>query len=403
MSSVSARSISGYLRSDGRKGIRNYLLVVYLVECAHHVAREITLPYRERDVQIAGFGGCYPNKYAAAMLERICTHPNCGTVLLVSLGCEGFNRNALREAIASSGRPVETLVIQGSGGTRKTILEGQAWVRNALDQMDGVPRVSLGVEDLILGAVCGGSDATSGLASNPAIGRSLDTLVSDGTTAIFEEPGELLGCETAMCERARTPGVAEAIRGTMTKAERYYSKMGHNSISLGNMEGGLTTIEEKSMGSYAKTGNCEIVGVLKPGVVPTHPGMYMLDIVPDGEPRFGYPNINDNAEIAELAACGAHMILFSTGRGSVVGAAVTPVIKICGNPETYEMLQDDMDVNAGGLLRGEADLDEVGQAITDCVYAVAAGTATRSEALGHQEFVLNYKSFEPLGPGCLPA
>ena len=155
--------------------------------------------------------------------------------------------------------------------------------------------------------------------------------------------------------------------------------------------------------AYAKSGASRISGLLKPGDVPPRGGLYLLDVVPDGEVRFGFPNINDNAEIAELIACGSHLILFSTGRGSVVGSAISPVIKVCANPETFRCLGDDMDVDAGRILEGRASLDEVGREIHDLSLAVARGASTKSETLGHQEFVLTYKSFEPLGPGCLPA
>lgn len=128
-----------------------------------------------------------------------------------------------------------------------------------------------------------------------------------------------------------------------------------------------------------------------------------MDVVPDGEPRFGFPNIADNAEIVELIASGCHLILFTTGRGSVVGSAISPVIKICANPETYRNLADDMDVNAGRIIEGEADLDEVGDEIYRQLQSVAAGNPSKSEALGHQEFILTYKTFEPIGPACLPA
>jgi altronate hydrolase len=141
---------------------------------------------------------------------------------------------------------------------------------------------------------------------------------------------------------------------------------------------------------------------VKPGIAPPRKGLYLLDVVPDGEVRFGFPNINDNAEIAELIACGAHVILFSTGRGSVVGSAIAPVIKVCANPQTYRRMRDDMDVDAGRILEGEATLPAVGREIYDLVHRVGNGEATKSEALGHQEFILTYKSFEPLGPACLP-
>jgi len=179
--------------------------------------------------------------------------------------------------------------------------------------------------------------------------------------------------------------------------------LGHGSFAPGNAEGGLTTMEEKSMGAYAKSGASRISGLLKPGDIPPRGGLYLLDVVPDGEVRFGFPNINDNAEIAELIACGSHVILFSTGRGSVVGSAISPVIKVCANPETYRRMSEDMDVDAGKILEGRASLDEVGREIFDLSLAVARGAQTKSEELGHQEFVLTYKSFEPIGPSCLPS
>ena len=131
--------------------------------------------------------------------------------------------------------------------------------------------------------------------------------------------------------------------------------------------------------------------------------MYLLDVVPDGPVCFGFPNINDTAEIAELIACGSHIILFSTGLGSVVGSAISPVVKVCANPQTYRRMTEDMDVNAGRILDGEASLDEVGNEIFTRTLRTAAGEKTASELLGHQEFVLTYKSFTPLGPACLPA
>jgi altronate hydrolase len=136
--------------------------------------------------------------------------------------------------------------------------------------------------------------------------------------------------------------------------------------------------------------------------VPPTPGLYLLDIVPEGDLRWGFPNINDNAEIAELIACGSHVILFTTGRGSVVGSAISPVIKVCANPETYARMPEDMDVDAGRVLNGEATIDEVATELLELIVATAAGRQTASEALGHREFVLTYKSAEPAGPSCLP-
>jgi len=393
---------NAFLRADGRKGIRNTLVVAYLVECAHHVAREIAYPFRERGVHLIGFGGCYPNDYAARMMRMLCTHPNVGGAVLLSLGCESFNRGALREAIAASGRPVEMLVIQQSGGTRKSIEQGRRAVERMLAEIEAGPRAPLRMDEFIVGTVCGGSDATSGITANPGIGRAFDLLVGQKAGCIFEETGELIGCEDIMTARAVTPELGHILRESVEKAARYYTVLGHGSFAPGNAEGGLTTQEEKSMGAYAKSGASGISGLLKPGDVPPRGGLYLLDVVPDGEVRFGFPNINDNAEIAELIACGSHVILFSTGRGSVVGSALSPVIKVCGNPETYRRMSDDMDIDAGRILEGRASLDEVGREIFDLSLSVARGAQTKSEALGHQEFVLTYKSFEPIGPSCLP-
>jgi altronate dehydratase large subunit len=394
--------LQGFLRSDGRKGIRNCIVVAYLVECAHHVAREIVDSFKGQQVHLIGFGGCYPNAYADRMMNKLCTHPNVGGALLLSLGCESFNRHRLEENIAKTGRPVSTVVIQQTGGTRKSVDAGKMWVENALRQIAEVARAPLQVDELVVGTVCGGSDATSGISANPAVGRAFDMLVKQGAATIFEETGEMIGLENVMSARAITPELGHELKRSVEKAAYYYKQMGHASFAPGNAEGGLTTIEEKSIGAYCKSGDSPISGLIKPGDVPRRGGLYLLDVVPDGEPRFGFPNINDNAEIAELIACGSHVILFTTGRGSVVGSAISPVVKICANPETYERMSDDMDINAGKILRLEASVDEVGEEIYDKVLEVAAGRQSCSESLGHQEFVLTYKSFEPIGPACLP-
>lgn len=393
--------MKAWLRHDGRKGIRNVIIVAYLVECAHHVARAIVTKADSPDVQLIGFPGCYPNDYAMKIMQAVCTHPNVGGVLLLSLGCEGFNREGLANAISASDRPVKTLVIQQSGGTLSTIEKGiqaLAEIKNALTP----PQAQIAVNELVVGTICGGSDGTSGISANPAVGHCFDRLVQNNATCIFEETGELIGCEQIMMERAATPALAQEIEASLNKAAEYYHIMGYGSFAPGNAEGGLTTQEEKSMGAYSKSGNSKIAGLIKPGDIPPAGGLYLLDVVPDGEPRFGFPNISDNAEIVELIACGAHTILFTTGRGSVVGSAISPVIKICANPETYRNLSEDMDVNAGRVLDGEATPKEVGQEIYQQVLAVADGAQSRSEALGHQEFILTYKQFEPIGPSCLP-
>ncbi|MGJ8527234.1 UxaA family hydrolase [Maritalea sp.] len=394
--------MNGYLRSDGRKGIRNITLVVYLVECAHHVARNVAQQFAPQKVQVVGFPGCYPNEYAQSMMERLCTHPNVGAVLLVSLGCEGFNKLRLQDVVAQSGRDVSVLTIQGEGGTRSTIEKGVSWIKDIGEKLDHMPTVPMDMSELVVGTICGGSDGTSGLTANPGIGRAFDQLVEKGAACIFEETGELIGCEHHMAERAVTPELATELINSVNKAANYYEVLGYPSFAPGNADGGLSTIEEKSMGAYAKSGRSQISGLIKPGDIPPAGGLYLLDVVPDGEVRFGFPNIVDNAEIVELIACGAHVILFATGRGSVVGSAISPVIKVCANPLTYSCLSEDMDVNAGRILDGEASLEEVGNEIFQLVRNVGQGDMTCSEALGHTEFILTYKSFEPIGPACLP-
>ncbi len=296
--------MQGYLRSDGRKGIRNYVAVIYLVECAHHVAREVALPFRENGAHLVGFPGCYPNAYADRILRRICTHPNVGAVLLVSLGCESFNRGGLADLIRRSGRPVETLVIQQAGGTRSTIRAGRDWVEKALADLQDAPRCDLEIADLVVGTICGGSDATSGLTANPVIGRAFDWLVNRGAAAIFEETNEMVGCEAHLAGRAVTPELARELFAAVVKAEDYHRVLGHGSFAPGNAEGGLSTQEEKSLGAYTKSGTRPVAGMLKPGDLPPRGGLYLLDVVPDGEVRFGFPNISDNAEAVELIACG---------------------------------------------------------------------------------------------------
>ncbi len=394
--------LKGYPRADGRKGIRNIVAVAYLVECAHHVAREIVAPTRE-DAHVIGFPGCFPNPYAQKMMERLCTHPNVGAVLLVSLGCESFNRRQLEDVVRASGRPVETLVIQQNGGTRTTIAKGRAFVAECIAALAGEEPVPMDVSELVVGTVCGGSDGTSGITGNPAAGLAFDKLVAAGAACIFEETGELIGCEEIMASRAATPALADALRETVAKAARYYDTLGLGSFAAGNADGGLTTIEEKSLGAYMKSGQSQISGIIKPGDLPPRGGLYLMDVVPDGEVRFGFPNISDNAEIVEMMASGAHLTLFVTGRGSVVGSALAPVLKIAANPHMYANLSEDMDVNAGRILNGDTGLEEVADEIYAGVLALASGEKSKSEDLGHTEFILTYKTFEPLGPACLPA
>ena len=387
----------GYLRHDGRKGIRNLVVVTYLVECAHHVAARIAQHFQDEDVHLTGFSGCAPNDYAERMMRQLCTHPNVGAVLIVALGCENFQRDALRQHITDSGRAAELIVIQQQGGTLPAIEHGIAAVSDMLRQLAGTPTVDIGWDDLMIGTVCGGSDGYSGITANPAVGAAFDWLVDHGATCIFEEPGELIGCEDLLRRRAVTPELGTRLYNCIVKADKYYKQMGHDSFSAGNATGGLTTIEEKSLGSYCKSGSRPVSGITYPAMTPDGNGLWMLDVVPDGEARWGFPNINDTAEIVEMAACGCQMVLYTTGRGSVAAAAITPVIKVCSNPETYRNMAGDMDINAGAIVSDGLTFDDIRHQLIQCIRQTATGVPTKSEALGHREFCLGYKAFNAYG------
>ena len=384
--------MQGYVRQDGQIGIRNTVQVVFLVECAHHVAKTIAESF-PNEVQYFGFPGCYPSDYGYRLVKSLCTHANVGGVLLVSLGCENFDRQRLEADILQSGRPCHTLVIQEAGGTSPSIEKGRDLVSGMLRSIETTKRKSITFADLIIGTVCGGSDGTSGITGNPAVGRAFDRLLAEKAICMFEESGELIGCESHMMARAASPAVASDIDAAMSKARSYYTAMGYGSFSNGNAVGGLTTLEEKSLGAYAKSGDGKISGVIRPTEKPTVPGLYLMDVVPDGEPRFGFPNICDTSEIIELIATGCHLVLFTTGRGSVIGSVIAPVIKVCNNPQTFSRLSEDMDIDAGRIISEGASLDDVADDILMAITEAASGRMTKAEKLGHVEFVLTYKDF----------
>jgi altronate dehydratase large subunit len=397
-----AANMRGYLRADGRKGIRNFVVVAFLVECAHHVARQVAQPYQTEGAQLIGFPGCYPSDYAHRVMEAMCTHPNVGAVLLVSLGCEEFRRSALLEAVEASGRAAKLLVIQDCGGTRAAIDEGRRWLEQALAEAAGAETVPVSFGDLVIGTKCGGSDGLSGITINPAVGRAFDRLGDLGATLMFEETCELIGCQDHLAKRAVTPELGGELKAAIDKADRYYRDLGHGSFGGGNIKHGLSTLEEKSLGAYAKSGTRPLAGLIKPGTRPTHPGLYLMDTVNDGPVRYGIPNINDTQTITEMVASGCHMIIFTTGAGSVVGQAVAPVIKGVSNSRVYQRLADDIDVNGGTIADGVETIDDVANRIVAQVVSLASGVPSKSESLGHQEFALNYKTYEPAGPACLP-
>ncbi|HEV2485761.1 MAG TPA: UxaA family hydrolase [Terracidiphilus sp.] len=385
------RSWSGYLRKDGRKGIRNHLLVVYTVECASFVAQEIAKD--EPDVHVIGFPGCYDNDYAFRLMLALSTHPNIGGVLCVGLGCEYTQPSRIAEVVLQSGRPAESFFIQEHGGTRSSIQLGKELLQSIrMKAKDRSVRVPMTWADLIIGSECGGSDGTSGLAGNPVVGRAFDRLVDLGGSAIFEEVVEMIGLRDVLVSRAASPSAAQQLAATYDKAASYCKAVRQYSVAPGNFAGGLTTIEEKSMGAFAKSGRKPIEGVLRVSEMPPHPGLWLLDSVPDSHfMQFGYTNPNDTEGIMDLISTGAQMVLFVTGRGSVIGSAVAPLIKVTGNERTYRNMTDDMDFNAGRILSGQLSLDQASVELMDLIADVASGQSSKPEKLGHREFFLMYK------------
>jgi altronate hydrolase len=381
----------GYLRSDGARGIRNLILVVYTVECASFVAHEIARG--QEDVHVVGFPGCYDNDYAMRLMLALATHPNVGACLAVGLGCEYTQPANIASAAAKSERPSEWLFIQEQGGTRAAVEHGKQAVERLRAQMAArIQLAPMTVADLVIGAECGGSDGTSGLAGNPAVGRVFDLLVDQGGTAIFEEVVEMIGLRNVLLERAASPQAARELAAAYDKAESYCRAVRQYSVSPGNFAGGLTTIEEKSMGAFAKSGSRPIQGVLRVSQPAPTPGLWLLDSVPDNHfMQFGYTNPNDTEGIMDLISAGAHIILFITGRGSVIGSPISPVIKVTGNSLTFRRMREDMDFDAGRVLSGEMGLDEAGNELLALVQQVAAGAPSKPEALGHREYFLMYK------------
>ncbi|PSR20874.1 MAG: hydrolase [Sulfobacillus acidophilus] len=382
--------MQGYRRRDGRVGIRNQVLVAYTVECARFVAE--TIVQRTVGTELVGFAGCYSDPYAYRMLVELGCHPNVAAVLVVSLGCESTDVAQLADDIGQSGKPVQVIVIQELGGTRTTIEKGCAIAQAMVADSRELKLDAFAWSELVVGVECGGSDATSGFSANPATGWAVDRLIEHGAAVIFSELPELLGTDPYLLRRARTPQIGDAILSGLERARKLGEALGQFAISRGNEAGGLTTIEEKSLGALAKAGTKPIDGVLKTGDRPEGSGLYLLDKVGDVANRqLAHYEINDNDGLVSLIASGAQLLLFTTGRGSVVGSVVSPVIKICGNPQTVKRMGDDVDIDASVIVLGREGIPAVGQRVLACVEEVASGSQTRSEALGHREYSIPYK------------
>ncbi|MGE4354313.1 MAG: UxaA family hydrolase [Oscillospiraceae bacterium] len=385
-------SWQGYLRKNGRIGIRNKVLIIYTVECASHVAKHIAGEINVDDVDVIGFYGCCDNEYAVRMLIAMIRHPNIGAVLAVGLGCEYVQAEKLRDIARSEGKPSESILIQQSGGTRSSIDLGKQLVNTMLCEIRSVPRGVMKVSDLVIGAECGGSDYTSGLAGNAVVGRMFDHLVDLGGTAIFEELMEAVGLRDYLSGRAADETVAEEIKWAYDKMVDHCKTIRQYGISPGNFMGGLSTIEEKSMGAVVKSGSRPIVGLTKVSVPPKKPGLWLLDSVPDPYYMgFGKTNPNDSEGLMDLISCGCHLVIFITGRGSVIGSPISPTYKVTGNSATYENLSDDLDFNAGLCITEGRSPDEMGSKLLRAVIDCCKGERSRAELHGHKEYLIPYK------------
>jgi altronate dehydratase large subunit len=371
--------ILGYARPDGQIGIRNKVSILYTVDCSRYVAQKLKMLFPE-GTQIFGFpGGCAYVEGAYNKLVALGSHSSSAGALVVGLGCEGTNAYRVAEAIAQTGRPVEALKINEVGGDIKLIEQGSRIMVDLLSKASQAERVPMEPGDLIVGTECGGSDATSGLASNPITGAAGDLLVEAGGTYMIEELSELLGCGDILAERAVNDEVAQEVQTAIQAAEESSFASGRFSWGYGNIMGGLTSIEEKSYGALAKSGTQPLQGLHRHYGPPPRKGFW-LNVSQPGSSWFH----GDPEGINQFAASGAHLAMFTTGCGSTTGGLI-PVIKVIANPTRMQLIRDNADFDATPIINGETAIQEMGERLYAEILAVAAGKLTKSEILGHFE------------------
>ena len=372
----------GYRRSNGTVGIRNHVLILPTVSCSTETAR-IIAGQVEGAVTFQNQQGCgqmgADAKRTIDLLIALGSHPNISGVVVVGLGCETAQPHKVAEEIGKSGRPVKTTVIQEEGGTLGAITKGVRYATEMVLSASMEEKVPCDVSDLIVALECGGSDPTSGVASNPSMGYASDLLVAAGGTTILSETTEFIGAEHVLAGRAADEKVASDILNIVHRLEQSTKERGEDlrggNPSPGNIAGGITTIEEKSLGCINKGGSSPTVEVLEYGEKPSRKGLVVMD-----SPGF------DIDSIVGMVAGGAQMCVFTTGLGTPVGNGLVPVIKLTGNPMTYEKMKDNIDINAGVILEGSKTVEEVGQEVYDEMIRVANGKRTKAEVFGFSEF-----------------
>ena len=378
-------SVSGYKRPDGKAGIRNHVIILPSVACSVEVANAIARKVKGV-IAIPHPHGCAELPFDAEQTLRtlagVGKNPNVAAVLVVGLGCELLDAPSLAAKIAESGKPVKSLVIQEVGGSLKTIREGVKIVREMVAHASRLKRKKIGIDSLILGVECGGSDACSGLSANPALGVTSDLFTREGGTVILSETTESIGAEHILARRAVSQKVRkrilEIVKRTEMRALSLGLDIGKANPAPGNYEGGITTLEEKSLGCVMKGGSGKVMEVLEYAETPTKRGLVLMDT----------PG-HDAESVTGLIAGGTQIIAFTTGRGNPMGSPIAPVIKIATNSYLYARMKDNMDLNAGDVITGQKSVEEMGQAIFKAVLEAASGKLTKSEILGHREFAIN--------------
>lgn len=375
----------GYRRKDGRVGVRNHVLVLATVHCANTVVDRIGQMLPEV-VALSHVYGCSQLgddlAQSRRVLEEFAMHPNVGAVLLIGLGCESMPTVEMGEKLAALGLVSQRLTIQEEGGSRRTYEIGLGIARELLQEVSGARREPVPLSELVVATECGGSDAWSGVTANPAVGAASDLIVKAGGTVILSEVPEFIGAEHLLAARAIHPEVArqivEATREWEERAKRMGVDMRGAQPTPGNIEGGLTTIEEKSLGAIAKGGSTPVQEYLGYAGRPSQRGLVVMDT----------PG-NDLESVTGMIAGGAQVVVFTTGRGSPTGSPIAPVIKVATNSAMYHRLQDDMDIDAGTIIEEGEPVASVGQRIFAEIVAVANGKITAAEAWGHREFAIN--------------
>jgi len=379
-------SFRGYRRADGRVGVRNVVAVIPVSVTASAVAERLADDAVEWVRATPHQMPLDPPEGARdqieTVLEGIGANPNVAGALYVSLGTERIDADALADGVAATGKPVEALTIREAGGTAAALDAGAEAVERLTEEARDARREQADASELVVAMECGGSDATSGIAANPAVGNACDRLVAAGGTGVISETPEFIGAEHILADRCASEEVRERLLDAVDRRERMAGLMGVDfrgaQPSPGNQQGGLTTIEEKSLGAIAKGGTTPLRDVISYGYrLPLGGGFVVMDSP-------GY----DVESVSGKVAGGAQVVVFTTGRGSTTGNPIAPVLKVTGNPNTYERMTDNMDVDASRVLSGES-VDAVGAALYRHILRVAGGELTAAERHRMAEFAIN--------------